>query len=356
MLILASWVGRLGNNIKQMEHIIDNAIINKHNIIFNVKHELFNVSIIEKYFSKYNNDKKIESTFFYPNVVPLKYLSKEQFEERNNILKEAFLLKNINKLPENDIVIHIRSGDIFTPSNTWPEYCAKGHNSYIPPPLSYYIREINKYKYETMYIVCEDTVNPVVNELLKLYKKSVYTKNLAVSRFGSAGNAFDPKAFFTDEQIIEMKKSQGKLKSEMEAAKNTLETDIRIILGATNILYSIGSFIPSLLLLSDNIKYIHPTFKSMHKKSGKKFYDHSYDFLVNESFWKYKSDNIMKQKLVESSMTSGLQFTHSDCSGVCYKDHFDKHSLYEKINEYYKILTPWLNTKEQREMLLTFKM
>jgi len=313
MLILAFWVGRLGNNIKQIEHIIDNAIVNKHNIIFNVKHELFNFSIIEKYFSKYNNDKKIESSFFYEDVVPRKYLSKEQFEERNNILKEAFLLKNINKLPENDIVIHIRSGDIFTPSNTWPAYLANGHKGYIPPPLSYYVTEINKYKYQTIHIVCEDTINPVVNELLKLYKNAVHTIN-------------------------------------------TLETDIRIVLGATNIIYSVGSFIPSLLLLSDNIKYIHPTFKSMQKKAGKKSYDHSYDFLVNESFWIYKSDNIMKQKLVESSMTSKLQFTHSDCSGVCYKDHFDKHSLYEKINEYYKIITPWFNTKEQRKMLLTFKM
>ena len=70
---------------------------------------------------------------------------------------------------------------------------------------------ISKYKYEKIHIICEDTINPVVNKLLKLYKNAIYEKN-------------------------------------------TLEKDIRIILGATNIIYSVGTFIPSLMLLSSNIK------------------------------------------------------------------------------------------------------
>ena len=129
----------------------------------------------------------------------------QNIEERNKILCKAFLIKNINKLSENDLVVHIRSGDIFQ---------AVPHHLYVPPPLSYYIKEINKRKYEKIYIVCEDTVNPVVNELLKLYKNAVYKKN-------------------------------------------SLEDDIKIILGATNIIFSIGTFIPSLMLVSNNIKYIY---------------------------------------------------------------------------------------------------
>ena len=39
--------------------------------------------------------------------------------------------------------------------------------------------------------------------------------------------------------------------------KNTLEEDIRIILGATNIIFSVGTFIPSLMLLSNNNKYLY---------------------------------------------------------------------------------------------------
>ena len=39
--------------------------------------------------------------------------------------------------------------------------------------------------------------------------------------------------------------------------KNSLEKDIRIILGATNIIFSVGTFIPSLMLLSTNKKYLY---------------------------------------------------------------------------------------------------
>ena len=73
-------------------------------------------------------------------------------------------------------------------------YFSNPHPNYVPPPLSYYTKEIDKYKYEKIHIICEDTINPVVNELLKLYKNRVYEKN-------------------------------------------TLEKDIRIILGAKQILY-----------------------------------------------------------------------------------------------------------------------
>ena len=117
-----------------------------------------------------------------------------------------------------------------------------------PQPLSYYIKEINKHKYEKIYIVCEDTTNPVVNELLKLYKNTVYEKN-------------------------------------------TLEKDIRIILGATNIIFSVGTFIPSLMLLSNNNKYLY-----------------------------------------------------DECSACDNKE----------LKEYYKIMSPWRNTKEQRDYILTY--
>lgn len=76
------------------------------------------------------------------------------------------------------------------------------------------MKQINKCEYKKIIIVCEDTKNPVVHKLVELYKNSVYNKN-------------------------------------------SLEEDIKIILGATNIVYSIGTFIPSLMLLSENIKYIH---------------------------------------------------------------------------------------------------
>ena len=209
MIIFNKLNGRLGNNIIQLSNIIDIAIAYKHNIKINVKKiNFFDLSVIEKYFNKYNNNEIItdEYNFFYKNKLPFSNdIFKQNIEERNKILQKAFLINNINKLPENDIVIHIRSGDIFS---------SEPHPGYVPPPLSYYTKVIDKYKYEKIHIICEDTINPVVNELLKLYKNAVYEKN-------------------------------------------SLEKDIRIILGATQIMFSIGSFIPSLMLLSNNKKYVY---------------------------------------------------------------------------------------------------
>ena len=249
MIILNGWYGFLGNNIIQLSNIIHIAIIHKHNIIFNVKHKLFDLSIIERYFSKYNNSKKLSDryNFFYKNKLPYSNnIFEQNIDERNKLLQNAFLIKNVTKLPENDLVIHIRSGDIFS-SNPHPEY--------VPPPLSYYINEIdifnkiNKCNNRKIHIISQDTVNPVVNELLKLYKNSVYQKN-------------------------------------------TLETDIRVILGATNIIFSIGTFVPSLIRLSDNIEYIY----------GSK-----------------SSRNV------------------------------------DEMKEYYKIMHPWKNTKVQRDYILNYK-
>lgn len=214
MIIVNNFHGRLGNNIQKLSNIISIAIAYKHNIKINVKKlKFFDLSVIEKYFNKYNNSEIItdKNNFFYNSRLPFPNdIFKQNIEERNKILQKAFLINNINKLPENDLVIHIRSGDIF---NSNP------HPNYVPPPLSYYTKEIDKYKYEKIHIICEDTINPVVNELLKLYKNVVWEKN-------------------------------------------NLEKDIIIILGATNIILSVGTFIPSLMKLSNNIKYIHNSFKT----------------------------------------------------------------------------------------------
>lgn len=247
MLIFKKWCGRLGNNIIQLSNIIDIAIKNEHNITFNVKeHKFFDISVIKNYFDKYNNKDIYSSHFFKEKRRGKRRRRKlprntftENAEERNNILQKAFLLKGNHTLNENDLVIHIRSGDIFRKR--------RPHRKYMPPPLSYYIKEINKYNYEKIYIVCEDRVNPVVNKLLELYENAIHNIN-------------------------------------------SLEEDIKIILGAKNIIYSIGTFIPSLMLLSNNIKFIHKPFNS------------------------YK---------------------------------------YEK-NEYYKIMKPWRNTKTQKNYILTY--
>ena len=139
MLVITAWMGRLGNRIFQLSNIIDIALMYHHDISFSgLQLYLFDLKIIENYFKKYTNNQRIldHNNFFYRDKLPVsKETWKKNAEERNNILKKAFLLKNIEKLPENDLVIHIRSGDIFS---------SRPHGKYVPPPLSYYVTQIEK--------------------------------------------------------------------------------------------------------------------------------------------------------------------------------------------------------------------
>ena len=64
MIIINRWYERLGNNIKQISNVIDLAIVYKHNVKFEQSHDFFDSSIIEQFFSKYNNSKIITGAFF----------------------------------------------------------------------------------------------------------------------------------------------------------------------------------------------------------------------------------------------------------------------------------------------------
>lgn len=210
MIILEKWYGRLGNNIIELSNIIDIALFYKHNIQFKVSHKLFDLKIIHDYFCQYSNNEILRdaNNFFYQQRLPF---PKEIFNNNNpikiNLLKQAFLVKNVKKLDEDDVVIHIRSGDIFKQSP---------HPNYVPPPLAFYEHILNNHEYKNIIILCEDRVNPVVDELLQIYENSTY-------------------------------------------CKNTLQNDIRILLGATNVISSVGTFVPSLLLLSEHVKYHYST-------------------------------------------------------------------------------------------------
>ena len=216
MIILKKWQGRLGNNIIQLIHILRIALFYNHNITFNKDHKHFDLELISDYCKNKNcknenpltimdekyNFFRINGKSVHVKIMKNMMISGNKEEEIKNVLRRAFKIKNIEKLDEGCLVVHIRSGDTFD---------RNPHPKYIPPPLHYYVNEINKYKYKKIIIVCEDKKNPVVNKLLELYKNSVHNIN-------------------------------------------SLEEDIRIILGATNVIGSVGSFITNLLYISNYIK------------------------------------------------------------------------------------------------------
>jgi hypothetical protein len=218
-LKINKWIGRFGNNTIQLYHCIQVGLLKEFNFIKIPDNKNYNKNYIELRKNKIINNRILidrKNNFFHTN----KFFKKHKHIANNykdvfnyntnaiNILRELinYDINNIKKLGEDDLVIHLRGGDIFE---------GKGkHRSYICPPLSFYVNIIENNNFNNIYIVSQDRKNPVVDCLIKIY----------------------PKIKF-------------KIQS--------FEEDIRIILSAQNLIESFGTFVPAIMLLSNNIKIIY---------------------------------------------------------------------------------------------------
>ena len=147
------------------------------------------------------------------------YSNKTVFDASDNFLfyfgyiKPEFrvkFLKNeiLNNLPKvqvdsNELFIYIRSGDIFKVDNYY----------YAQPPLCFYENIINKFNnFSKIYIIAQDTINPVINKLIEEYPKIIFNIN-------------------------------------------PLATDIAYLINAFNIVGAASTFINIIIRFNDNIKY-----------------------------------------------------------------------------------------------------
>jgi len=200
---------KLGNFLIQIKNSIHIALYYNYNVIL-PKHQFLNTTylIINKNITCQNNIITDESDFFYQDRIQNIDISLFDInkDEVINIMKDIFTIKNITPLGNNDLLIHIRSGDIF--ENITP------HCKYLTPPLSYYVNIIEHNNYENIYLISKDTLNPCINKLIEIYPKIIF-----------------------------------KLQ--------TLEQDIKMILAAVNIVISFGTFVPELLDISNNKNNIY---------------------------------------------------------------------------------------------------
>jgi hypothetical protein len=76
--------------------------------------------------------------------------------------------KNLPKIiiDERDLYIHIRSGDIFHYNNY------KDIN-YAQPPLCFYISVLDNFEFRNIYILSQDTLNPVIKKLINHFPKII---------------------------------------------------------------------------------------------------------------------------------------------------------------------------------------
>jgi hypothetical protein len=84
-------------------------------------------------------------------------------------------------LDENDLVIHLRSGDIMS----------KGHSSYIQPPLCFYEEIINLKKWNKIYIITENKNNPCLDILKNKYVNIITFLDNKKNRHGGNGFGFN---------------------------------------------------------------------------------------------------------------------------------------------------------------------
>lgn len=216
-LCISYWYGRLGNNIIQVKNALHIAFYYGYNVII-PKHQYFKYNHL--LVSSTNEDESVELVYdnpsrgfyFVSNIDSS--INRECFSMNHDKVREVLLglftidYRSLEPLGDDELVIHIRSGDIIT----------ELHDQYIIPPMSYYTNFIDSNKFKKIYILAEDKSNPCIEKLQKMY--SIVSFEL-----------------------------------------RSLTDDIELVLRARNMMMTIGSFIPELLWVTKNTRnIIYPSY------------------------------------------------------------------------------------------------
>ena len=171
---ISKWYGRLGNNIQQCAVGIMIAKL-RNDTFQNLRHD-----IIKPIYLDFRKDRKNElgkiylNDFFYwngyirsPNISSYKLYREVQKICQTYILPKLDIPKI--SLPQETLVIHIRSGDVF----------AEGMDFYnfIPNPYVYYLKLINFYD-KVLIVTEKDKNNPVINKLKDNSKVTIQSKSV----------------------------------------------------------------------------------------------------------------------------------------------------------------------------------
>lgn len=172
----------------------------------------FEESNIELFFSEPNPDITVlEGIFLYSGQ---HRLFSEGCPDHYEVIQDfkhglGFDYSAKNAFPEDEVVIHIRSGDIFQ---------EQPHPGYGQPPLAYYRKIIDCFAPNMVYLVYEDESNPVIGEL---------------------------KTFLTEKSI------------HWTAQSASLRKDIEVLLKAKTLVAGRGSFVPGIVALSESVRTVY---------------------------------------------------------------------------------------------------
>ena len=171
MIAISHWYGRLGNNIQQCAVGTMAAALTQ-STFESIEHE-----IIRKHKTSFGkNSQEVRSKFFYWEG-PYKEVNIEKefiYDNMRHICKtyiEPHIQAPRSVLPDDCIVIHIRSGDVFDRRVSNPI-------NYVPNPLYFYIQLVEGFQ-QAIVVTEGDDNNPIINELRKHPKVTIQSKSVA---------------------------------------------------------------------------------------------------------------------------------------------------------------------------------
>lgn len=167
-------------------------------------------------------------------------------EIRINIIKNEIKrnLPNV-RLDPNDLYIHIRSGDIFDKSI---------QPSYAQPPLCFYQKIMENFKFRKIYIISLNDNNPVINKLLDKY----------------------PNINFR---------------------QNNLEIDVSILIHSYNLVGSVSSFFTSAIKFNDNLRNVWEYDNYRTSEKWRHLHYEFYKFPINYRIFKMKPSENYKNEM-----------------------------------------------------------
>lgn len=202
-------------------------------------------------------------------------------DERRRIAQQYLIpklrLPKINiSLGDNDLVIHVRGGDIFR----------RPHSAYIQPPVAFYKEIIQSRKWNKIIVISEDNTNPLTKAVLNCSEKVEFLGTMESTPKRHGGNLWG------------------------------FGYDFAVLLQAKNLVLSFSSMSPLLLQLSNNVKKAYIASYYMHMTNAE-----TRPNLVREPciWWGRKLDS-----------TTG--FKTGDCDVVVLD--YDDYANYPKLYDY----------------------
>ena len=172
MIRISHWYGRLGNNIQQCAI----AILVAQEIGATFKQQLDH-DIIENYETKFgsSSEEQVSKFFYWEGPYREVTLSSGFITRSIRQVCKKFVFPHLRvprvSVPDDTIVIHIRSGDVFDKGVANPD-------QYVPNPLDFYRQLLDSFD-KALVVTEPDEYNPVVEELKKHSKVTVQSLSVA---------------------------------------------------------------------------------------------------------------------------------------------------------------------------------